>query len=188
MQDEPAERKVVSVLFLSLGTAARKNLIDRFPELTVATVQLPNLTNHCRESFVKQRNRTLDRFNFLSRKQRSDESLKQFWNVLTGLAAKCELGEQTEQLVLDMFILNMNNATVQERLCTEPKDNPEEALRFAVAFEEGIKRQQSYGHKQEKLQVKVEPVCSVESKDTCFRCGKSTIKTHEDVQGSRRSM
>ena len=45
MQDKQAERKVVGVLFLSLGPAARKNLIDRFAELTVATVQLPNLTN-----------------------------------------------------------------------------------------------------------------------------------------------
>ena len=32
---------------------------------------------------------------------------------------------------------------VQKILCTETKDSAEEALQFAVAFEEGIKRQVS---------------------------------------------
>ena len=43
-----------------------------------------------------------------------------------------------------MFILHMTNKKVQEKLCTEPKE-PEQALEFAIAFEEGIKRQKSYG-------------------------------------------
>ena len=93
-----------------------------------------------------------------------------FWNVLTGLASNCEFGNQTEQLVLDMFILNMNNTTVQEGLCTDPKDNPEDALQFAVAFEEGIKRQQSYSSKIEKPTIKVEAVCNVEGRGQCYRC------------------
>ena len=39
----------------------------------------------------------------------------------------------------------MFNKTVQERLCTEQKDQPREALRFAVAFEEGISQQKNFG-------------------------------------------
>ena len=37
-----------------------------------------------------------------------------------------------------MFILHMNNKKVLEKLklCTEPKE-PEQALKFAIAFEEG---------------------------------------------------
>ena len=42
-----------------------------------------------------------------------------------------------------MFILHMNNKKVQEKLCTEPRE-PEQALEFAIAFEEGVKRQKSY--------------------------------------------
>ena len=38
----------------------------------------------------------------------------------------------------------MNNKTVQQRLCTEPKEKPEEPLKFAVAFEEGISQQKSF--------------------------------------------
>ena len=72
--------------------------------------------------------------------------LFQFWHALNGLAATCDLGEITATLVLDMFILHMNNKKVQEKLCTEPKE-PEQALEFAIAFEEGVKRQKLMAHK-----------------------------------------
>ena len=39
---------------------------------------------------------------------------------------------------MDVFIANMANETVQRKLTTEPKENPEEVLRFAEAYEEGI--------------------------------------------------
>ena len=63
----------------------------------------------------------------------------------------------------------MNNKTVQQRLCTEPKDEPEEALRFEVAFEEGISQQRSSGGGSE---VKAEPVCVINErpKNPCTRC------------------
>ena len=79
----------------------------------------------------------MDRHKFLNRKQKEDESLEQFWHVLNGLAANCDFGTQTTGLVYDIFVSNMKNTAVQERLFTEPKDNPEEALKFAVAFEQG---------------------------------------------------
>ena len=31
-------------------------------------------------------------------------------------------------------------------LCTEPKDTPAEALQFAIVFEDGLKRQKTYGY------------------------------------------
>ena len=43
-----------------------------------------------------------------------------------------------------MFILHINNKKVQENLCREPKE-PDQALEFAIAFEEGVKRQKAYG-------------------------------------------
>ena len=53
----------------------------------------------------------------------------------------------------------MKNLTVQEKLCTEPKANPQEALAFAIAFEEGTIRQKSYGDT--KPEIKIEPVCAI---------------------------
>ena len=77
-----------------------------------------------------------------SRKQQPAESLHQFWNNLNGLTAKCDFGKQTQSLVYDMFVLKMSSKKkVQERLCTEPKEDPLAALQFAIAFEEGIRRQ-----------------------------------------------
>ena len=60
-----------------------------------------------------------------------------------------------------MFRLHMTNKKVQEKLCTEPKE-PEQALEFAIAFEEGIKRQKSHGTHTSKTSVKSEPIFAVE--------------------------
>ena len=133
LNEEAAERKVISVLFLSLGTAGRKSVTDVFPGMRVATVTLQELRTNCDEAFSKPRNRTLGRFKFFSRKQKEKGTLRHFWHPVTGLAAKCEFGEQTESLVMETFFQNMNNKTVRERLCTELKADPQKVFGFAVA-------------------------------------------------------
>ena len=79
----------------------------------------------------------------------------------------------------------MNNKKVQEKLCTEPKE-PEKALEFAIAFEEGVKRQKAYeSHSSEtpKTSIKSEPVFAVEKSNPreCFRCGEPNF-TMEHVK------
>ena len=39
---------------------------------------------------------------------------------------------------------NMHKKTVHERLCTDPKEQSQEALRFAIAFEERIVQKQNF--------------------------------------------
>ena len=57
----------------------------------------------------------------------------------------CDFEEISATLVLDVFILlHMNNKKVRKKLCTELKE-PDQALEFAIAFEEGVKRQKAYG-------------------------------------------
>ena len=124
----------------------------------------------CEGCFRIERNRTF----FLSRKQMPNESLQQFWHTLNGLAARCELGEITPTLVHDVFILNMNNKKVQERLCVEPFANPQDALQYAISYEEGMKRQKSMGTSVvDQYKVKSEPVFSVDkhNRRKCYRCG-----------------
>ena len=174
-EEELANKKVVRVLYLSLGETARKQFRDKFPHATLWSLKVSELIKMCNECFWKKRNRTLDRHKFVSRMQQTGETLSQFWHALNGLAAPCDFGEITTTLVLDMFILHMTNKKVQEKLCTEPKE-PEQALEFAIAFEEGIKRQKSYGITAEtpKTAVKSEPVFAVEraNQKECFRCGE----------------
>ena len=81
---------------------------------------------------MKPRNKTLNKFKFFPRKQQQHESLRQFSNVLTALPVNP--GQQTERLILDACIQNMNNKRVHERLCTEPKEQVEDAIRFAITF------------------------------------------------------
>ena len=168
-----AERKCVSVLYLSLGTAARKTFSDKYPAVKVAEITLEDLLKNCKDTFDTKRNRTLDRVRFLSRKQMASETLEQFWHSLNGLASECDFGVQTESLVHDIFILNMKNSAVQEKLCTEPKTNPKDALEFAIAYEEGTLRQKSYG--ENKITIKSEPICTVAKKKDCLRCGKENF-------------
>ena len=125
--------------------------------------------------FPDKKNRTLDRRKFFSRMQQPGETLQQFWHTLHGLAALCDFGEITKTLVLDMFILHMNNKKVQEKLHTEHRE-PDQALEFAIAFEEGVKRRKSYGLQSTgntKIAVKTEPVYAMEKSSNpreCFRC------------------
>ena len=140
------------------------------------------MLQRCENCFYIARNRTLDRHKFLSRKQQANELLQQFWHALNGLASKCELGEITQTLVHDVFILNMNNKKVQEKLCVEPFNEPQEALQYAISYEEGIKRQRSMGigvAEGSKPPIKTEPVCAVDKMNNreCFRCGVGSFRT-----------
>ena len=112
----PAKRKMVSLLYISIGKTARRMLMYKFPNINIPIIELSNIVQHCTECFQRRRNRTLDRHSLLSRKQKPNETLNQFWNNLNGLAARCDFGNQTESLVHDIFILNMNNKQVQEKL------------------------------------------------------------------------
>ena len=90
------------------------------------------------ECFQTRRNRMVDRHNYLSRKQKPTKTLHQFWNVLNGLAARCDFGNHTEGLVHDILVSNMKNKQVQEKLYTLPKGNPAEALHFAITLKDGL--------------------------------------------------
>ena len=174
LEEIPAKRKVVSLLYISIGKNARKMLMDKFPRINILLIELRELMQNCAECFQIRRNRTLDRHTFLSRKQKPAETLNQFWNALNGLAARCNFGDQTESLVHDIFVLNMANKQVQEKFCTEPKETPAEALQFAIAFEDGLKRQKSYGYINQEPKVKEEPICAISSNNNtreCWRCG-----------------
>ena len=80
LNEQAAVRKVVSVLFLSLGTAGRKSLTDKFPQMRVATIPLREIRENCEQAFRKPRNRTLERYKFFSRKQTQKGTLRHSWH------------------------------------------------------------------------------------------------------------
>ena len=137
--------------------------------MRVATVSLREIKENCEQAFQKPRNRTLERYKF--------EPLRQFLHTLTGLAAKYDYGDQTDSLIMAPFIQNMNNKTVQQKLCTERKDNLQEAFRFAVAYEEKIRQRKTFEGMKE---VKSEPVCPVnEQRNPCTGGGLEINKMND---------
>ena len=62
----PATKKAISVLYLALGSAGRKSIADKFPTINIATVSLPDLLKNCKDCFEKPKKETLDRFKLLS--------------------------------------------------------------------------------------------------------------------------
>ena len=85
LEEEPANKKVVSASYISLGEAARKLFRDKFPHVTMWSLQVSELIKMCKECFREKRNRTLDRHNFFSGMQHTGETLSQFWQALNGM-------------------------------------------------------------------------------------------------------
>ena len=81
-----ATKKVVSILYLSIGKTGRKMLTDNYPHTNILVIELAEMLERCRACLEVRRNRTLERHTFLSRKQQPGESLHQYWNILNGLA------------------------------------------------------------------------------------------------------
>ena len=70
LNEQAPERNIVSVIFLSLGTAGRKtagSLTDKFPHMRIATVSLREIRENCEQAFQKPRNRILERYVFLEK-------------------------------------------------------------------------------------------------------------------------
>ena len=187
LDEMPATKKTISVLYLALGSAGRKSIADEFPTTNIATVSLPDLLKNCKDCFEKPKNETLDRFKFLSRKQK-EESLRNFWTELNGLAAKCNFGAITDSLLEDVFTVNMTNQDVQQKLCTEPKATAAETIQFAVAYEEGTMRQQSFGMMDKSnLKTEVTDVNNINQSNKrwgpakkCFRCEGVFTPQHQE--------
>ena len=138
LSEHAVDRKVVSILPLIIGRGGKESLSYKYPYMVVSAATLKGMINNCEETFRKTRSRTLERYTIFARKQQPNESLRQFWNALRGMAARCDFEQQTENLMMENFIQNLYSKAVQKRLCTEPKGTPKEALSFVVAFEEDI--------------------------------------------------
>ena len=59
----------------------------------------------------------------------------------------------------------MQNVTVQKRLFTKRRDDPEDAFKFALAFEQGVHQEKAIGVKP--TNVKQVPVAAIEKNNEC---------------------
>ena len=123
----------------------------------------------------------MDREQFLNRKQKDDESLELFWHALNGLAVNCDFGTHTTGLEYNIFVSNMKNTLVQERLFTEPEDNPEGRWNLRLLLSKGPNRRK---RKQFASKAKYQRRAGIRSRknNECYKCGdKPFTRGHQKI-------
>ena len=128
------QKKLVSRLFLSLGTEGKKRFLQKNPHAEISKMTFREFTNMTEVSFQKVKCVTYERCKLFTRMQESGESLESFHAALTAQAARSELGALENEIVRDLFISKMKNMTLQDTLTFETLD-PEEVLKRATKFE-----------------------------------------------------
>ena len=95
----------------------------------------------------------------------------------------CEFGEETDSLIRNAVKEAMNNKNFQEQ-----KNDPQVALRFAVAYEEGINQHRTHEGKGSERERKQEPVFVVnERRNYCTRCGQDFTQSQFTFRGRCRN-
>ena len=134
-----ADCKTVSMLYLSLGTEGRI-ICSRNPHLKMDILTTVELWNIMESTFIRQRNITFDRYMLLTTKQPKGESIEHFFGKLKELSENCDLGNQEDTLIRDLFIANMQDPEIQRELLRETLE-PAQALRLAINMEIGQRNQ-----------------------------------------------
>ena len=135
-----ADRKTVSMLYLSLGTEGRRIVCSRNPHLKMDILTTAELWNIMEATFIRQQKITFDRYMLLTTKQSKGESIEHFFGKLNELSENCELGSGEDTLIRDLFIANMQEPEIQRELLRETLE-PAHALRLAINMELGQRNQ-----------------------------------------------
>ena len=98
---------------------------------TLTTVELWNIIE---STFIPQRNTTFDRYMLLTTKKSKAESIEHFFGKLKELSENCDLGDQEDTLIKDLFIANTHDPEIQRDLLRESLEPPK-ALRWALNME-----------------------------------------------------
>ena len=163
-----AEQTLISNLCLCFGERGQEELHNRKPHLNLATNRYPRALNEFESVFKKERNGTFETNQLISRKQREGETLEEFHSVLSGLAARRDLGALERRVLRDVFIVNMSNKEAQTELCRSTR-TPDEVYRTALSYERGDKYAKSYKVSggglttapAGSLQIKAEPISAI---------------------------
>ena len=91
------------------------------PNIQTDRVTTKDLWESLDKVFTKQRNITLDRYTFLTRKQLKGEPVEMFYGCLRELSLNCDLWSYEESIIHDVFIVNMQDGEIQRELLKETR-------------------------------------------------------------------
>ena len=135
-----ADRKTVSLLYLSIGVEGRRILNCKNPHIMIDTLATVDLRKIVEEAFIRPRNITFDRHVFLITKQLRGETVEHFYGKLKELAENCDFENKEETLIRDVFITNLMDPEIQKELLKQTVE-PRQALELAINMELGMRNQ-----------------------------------------------
>ena len=135
-----ADRKTVSLLYLSIGIEGRLILNCKNPHIMIDTLSTVNFWKIVEEAFIRPRNITFDRHVFLIIKQLRGETVEHFYGKLKELAENCVFENKEETLIRDVFTTNLIDPEIQKELLKQTVE-PRQALELAINMELGMRNQ-----------------------------------------------
>ena len=133
---DEADARERSYLFLCLGMEGQRQVQQKRPGLNIQTTMTRQLIQVLEEIFITHRIIAFERYNFICRKQRKNETLEQLHADLVELASRADCGDRENEWVRDMFIAHMNNEKIAEELLAETRT--QEAYEYAMRREKGL--------------------------------------------------
>ena len=134
---DEADAKVRSYIFLCLGAEGQRQVQQKRPNLELHTISTQELMTTLEDIFVTTKIIAFERYNFICRKQKKNESLEQFHSDLVELASRAECGDREDEWVRDMFTAHMNKEKIAEELLAQTR-TPQDAYEDAIRREKGI--------------------------------------------------
>ena len=135
-----ADRKTVSLLYLSIGVEGHRILNCKNPHIMIDTLSTVDFWKIVEEAFIRPRDIIFDRHVFLIRKQLLGETMEHFYGNLKELTENCDFENKEETLICDVFITNLMDPEIQKELLKQTVE-PRQALELAINMELGMQNQ-----------------------------------------------
>ena len=133
-----ADRKTVSLLYLSIGIEGRRILNCMKPHIMIDTLATVDFWKIVEEAFICPRNITFDRDIFLITKKLRGETVEHFYGKLKELAENCDFENKEETLIRDVFITNLMDPEIQKELLKQTVEL-RQVLELAINMELGMR-------------------------------------------------
>ena len=123
-------------MYLSLGTEERRVFNFKNLAITLDEVSTKNLWDILNKTFIQIHKITFGRYLFLTRKHQKGEPNEKLYGHLKELSKNCDLGEQRDTIIRDVFNAIMQSEDIQKELLRETME-PSKALTIPINIEMG---------------------------------------------------
>ena len=171
--DEGEDRRKQALFRVALGTEGQR----RMKKITAKDYD--ELLQKAADEFKPRDELVILRLKFLKRRQRRGERTRDFIAELRKLAAVCQLGEETEGVILTVLLMNMFNQTWAQDLAIKVPESLEEAERRIEQWEKDFEVKTQMKRMTENNDVRNKPMDRTGEIPTCGKCGGRHYITQE---------